>query len=142
MSLYQIAYASRNQIKGEQTQIDEEILSILAKARENNRRKNITGALLFNGCFFAQVLEGALPDIEAIYERILCDPRHSDIVMLSRAATDERTFYEWSMAYADPVAVQASPRMEIDFQDALVGGRLAGPRILAMLRTLVVHNSE
>ena len=142
MSLYQIVYASKNQIQGRPEIVDAEISSILAVSRENNQRKGITGALVFNGSVFAQVLEGALQDIEAIYEHIQCDPRHSDVVLLSNGAASERAFSDWSMAYADPGAVQASPELKLDFEAACGGGGHAGPRIVAMLRALVVREGE
>ena len=142
MSLYQIVYASKNQIEGEPAHVEEEIASILAVSRENNRRKGITGALVFNGSVFAQVLEGSLPQIEAIYEHIQCDPRHSDVVLLSNAAATERAFSDWSMAYTDPSMVSSSPDLKIDFEDACTGGKQAGPRIVTMLRALVVRESE
>ena len=139
MSLFQIVYASKNQIEGEPAHVEAEIASILAASRENNQRKGITGALLFNGALFAQVLEGALDHIEAVYERIQCDPRHSDVVLLSNAAANERAFSDWSMAYADPSTVQASPDLKINFEEACMGGKHAGPQIVNMLRELVVR---
>jgi hypothetical protein len=142
MSLYQIVYTSRNEIQGDPERVEAEIISILAVSRENNQRKSITGALLFNGSIFAQVLEGSLADIEQTYEHIQCDPRHSDVVLLSNAAANERAFSDWSMAYADPAKVIASPELKIDFEDAWSGGQSAGPHIVSMLRALVVRGSE
>ena len=142
MSLFQIVYCSRNEIQGEPEQVEAEIASILAKSRENNQRKGITGALLFNGAVFAQVLEGPLDQVETTYEAIQYDPRHSDVVVLSNGPTTERAFSDWSMAYADPAAVQSSPELKIDFEDACACGKDAGPRILTMLRALAAREGE
>ncbi len=141
MSLYQIVYASRNEIHGEPESVDAEIASILAASRKNNQSKDITGALMFNGSAFAQVLEGPLEHIEAAYERIQCDPRHSDVVLLSNAAATERAFSDWSMGYVDPLLVKSSASIRVDFDDACTGGAGAGGRIVTMLRTLVARES-
>ena len=75
--VYKIVYCSRNCL-----QDSDEIQRILTKSRENNRRHDVSGALLYNAGCFAQVLEGDQRAVEEIYERIACDPRHSDITML------------------------------------------------------------
>ena len=140
--MYQIVYSSKNEITGSPEQVQAEIASILEVSRINNQKQGITGALLFNGTMFAQVLEGPLENIETTYERIQCDPRHSDVVLLSNAPSEQRAFSDWSMAYADPAVVAASPSVRIDFDEACADTRNAGLRILDMLRALVVRESE
>ena len=64
------------------------------------------------------------------------------MVLLSNTTASERAFSDWSMAYADPSVVRSSPELKIDFEDACTGGEGAGPRIVGMLRALVVRESE
>ena len=142
MTVYQIVYSSRNEIAGSPEEVQAEVASILAVSRTNNQQQGITGALLFNGVMFAQVLEGPLDSIETTYERIQCDPRHSDVVLLSNAPSERRAFSDWSMAYADPAIVAESPGLKIDFDVASADQQHAGPRIVEMLRALVVRESE
>jgi blue light- and temperature-responsive anti-repressor len=99
-TIYQLIYCSRNTIADCHTDVDVEIGCILDASRRNNRRDRVTGALLFSAGSFAQVLEGPLAAIERTFERIQCDPRHGDVVVLQVHRSGRRDFGEWSMAYA------------------------------------------
>lgn len=90
MDLYQIVYCSRNGIQGAAAEVEAEIHSILASARQNNEPSGVTGALLFNGAAFAQVLEGPLGRVSQIFEEIQCDQRHSDVTILQNGACETR----------------------------------------------------
>ncbi|MGE5117002.1 MAG: BLUF domain-containing protein, partial [Betaproteobacteria bacterium] len=46
---------------------------------------------------FLQVLEGGRDAINRLYNRIVVDPRHRDVVLLSYAEITERRFAGWSM---------------------------------------------
>lgn len=67
-----------------------------------NRRQNITGALLFTGPHFAQILEGPGDAVAALMASITADDRHQKLVVLSHRAVGERQFEEWSLAYSGP----------------------------------------
>jgi class 3 adenylate cyclase len=64
----------------------------------NNQRDGITGVLLCLSGIFFQILEGEEAKIDRLYEKILADPRHTDILCL-KMETDvrERMFPKWSM---------------------------------------------
>lgn len=85
---------------------DDEVKTILNIANEHNSKNNITGALLFNGGYFTQVLEGPLVAIEELFERIQGDTRHIDCVVLCCEPITTRTFTKWSMAYEGPDTVE------------------------------------
>ena len=118
--LYSLAYFSRNMIAGTPAQVDAEIAAILEVAREKNRTAGLTGALLFSGGCFAQVLEGPRGTVEDIFETIQSDPRHRDVIILHLHPIEARSFPSWSMAYAgkaegmreraEAAAVLASPQ--------------------------------
>ncbi len=74
--------------------------AILEISRRNNARDGITGALMSCGGGFAQALEGPLDAVQRTFERIQCDPRHSDVVVLEARSVDERLFGKWDMALA------------------------------------------
>ncbi|MCG7755463.1 MAG: BLUF domain-containing protein [Nitrosomonas sp.] len=59
----------------------------------------MTGALMFNREYFAQVFEGVHDQIQETFERIQCDPRHDDVVVLDFEPVDARRFSRWSMGY-------------------------------------------
>ena len=78
---------------------DGDIASILTTARANNERHGVTGALLYHGGRFIQILEG--PD-EAVRERlavIAADPRHRSVQTVRDIQISERQFPQWTMGF-------------------------------------------
>ena len=76
----------------------EEIEEIGRLSKRNNKQRNITGVLLCLGGMFFQILEGEVEEIDRLYEKILGDTRHTDILCLkSELNVTERLFPEWSM---------------------------------------------
>lgn len=75
-----------------------EISKIGEISQRNNQRDQITGVLLcFNQIFF-QILEGEETKIEKVYEKILVDHRHTDILCLKMENDiPERMFPDWDM---------------------------------------------
>ncbi|WP_425540715.1 BLUF domain-containing protein [Rhodoblastus acidophilus] len=94
-----LVYFSRNLIKGDRSDVVEQIFQILTASRRNNLQRHITGALLFNSGCFAQCLEGRREDVEELFKRIQKDSRHIDIQMLSVELIDVRIFPGWSMGF-------------------------------------------
>jgi hypothetical protein len=72
--------------------------ALVAQAQANNARDEITGLLYSNGKRFLQALEGPKTAVEDTFLRIIADPRHHALVLLSRRETTRREFGEWSMA--------------------------------------------
>ena len=70
---------------------------ILRVSQRNNRRKDITGCLLYSGQHFAQILEGNSADLTELVSRIAKDPRHHSLVVVVDHEVDVRTFPDWSM---------------------------------------------
>lgn len=80
---------------------DLQLSVLLKRSRERNHRLQITGLLLYQGGNFLQVLEGAEPNVRALFQRICQDPRHKDIFTLFEEPIPEREFPDWSMAFRD-----------------------------------------
>lgn len=72
--------------------------ALFAQAQTNNRRDEVTGLLFTDGHRFLQVLEGSKATVEDTFLRIIADPRHHALVLLSRREIDVREFGSWSMA--------------------------------------------
>jgi hypothetical protein len=51
----------------------------------------------FDGTCFYQCLEGEEDVIDDLYRKILLDPRHHDVVLLTNRTIDSRQFQSWSM---------------------------------------------
>jgi hypothetical protein len=78
---------------------DAELLDILKVSRENNSARDITGLLLYKGGNFMQALEGPEEVVRALYERIVQDPRHKDVSIISSEQIQARQFPAWEMAF-------------------------------------------
>ncbi len=70
---------------------------ILLDARRCNRRDGITGALIVRQDIYMQLLEGPRKAVEAAYQRIRQDDRHTDVRSVRRMNTPTRLFADWAM---------------------------------------------
>ena len=140
--LYHVVYCSRNRIPGTPDAVSESIGGILAKSRENNNRDQVTGGLLFSDGCFAQVLEGPMNAVMAAFERIQCDERHGEIVVLQSGPIAERHFSGWSMAFAGTCAPGAGRMAGLGLGDTLMARSGAGETVLGLLRSVVVRETE
>ncbi len=73
--------------------------AILEQSRHNNAIDGVTGMLYADGRRFLQVLEGPQASVEPTFERILAEPRHRAIVILSDRTVEQREFGTWAMAH-------------------------------------------
>lgn len=78
---------------------DIQLENILEKARLNNFKFNVTGVLIVKGSIFLQCLEGKKEDVLFIYNKILNDERHGNIIDLVEEDIENRLFPNWSMGY-------------------------------------------
>ena len=75
---------------------------IVAHAQINNGLYDITGALIFTGQQFAQVLEGSEDAIQTVMACIHTDTRHGKIMVVDKSPITRRLFADWQMAYQGP----------------------------------------
>ncbi len=73
------------------------LAAILSGARRNNRRDDVTGALICRHDLYLQLIEGPAPAIDALYARITVDDRHADIRLLLTDTVNQRLFPQWEM---------------------------------------------
>ena len=136
--VFRIVYCSRNMIGDMGQDQTEQVAQILKKSRANNAAKGVTGALLYNEDYFAQVLEGPQQEIETIFERIQCDPRHGDVAVLECTPAAQRDFPEWSMAHVFPTREQTKAT-STTLHRAMQEPEDAGYQVLTLLRSMVVE---
>ncbi len=140
--LFRLVYCSRAAVadQGPGQLPAAEIERIAALSRRNNARDGVTGAMLCTAGCFAQVIEGGLDDVQRTFERIQCDPRHTDVVVLRAEPAGHRLFGGWDMALADAAGDAGAGQ-------ALAGALLrpderTGADILALLDGLVRREAE
>ncbi|MCM0609075.1 MAG: BLUF domain-containing protein [Ideonella sp. WA131b] len=73
--------------------------NILATCEAHNAAHGISGVLCQGQGLYLQVLEGERAEVNRLYNRILQDPRHHDVQMLSFEEIDRRRYPGWSMAH-------------------------------------------
>ena len=73
------------------------LAGILATARRNNPRDDITGALICRHDLYLQLIEGPAAAIDVLYARIERDHRHGDVSLLLTTEVTERMFPAWAM---------------------------------------------
>ena len=95
-----LLYVSESKIK--KADFETVVAGIVAKSVDWNTEHNLTGALIFTGTHFAQVLEGSQKDIDEVMSIITSDPRHGSIRVVDRSSITERQFPNWAMAYQGP----------------------------------------
>jgi hypothetical protein len=136
--LYRLVYHSRTLISGIPDQVAAEVDSILEASRRNNSRGAVTGALIFNGGMFAQVLEGARNDIEATFERIQRDERHGDVEILAFEEVQGRSFPSWSMAFVGRSRENENLFGHIGSDSGFEAKRLEGERVFRIMHDLAI----
>ncbi len=79
-----------------------ELKSILESAREKNKARGITGALIFNKHYFLQCIEGSRPIINELVNELVADPRHHNFQIISTQQVESRIWADWDMNYFSP----------------------------------------
>ena len=75
---------------------------ILRQSRERNRRLKLSGALLFDGGRFCQLLEGEPDAAQALMRRIERDTRHCKVkLLLDTLGPAPRMMTQWRCGYSD-----------------------------------------
>ena len=98
--MQRLLYVSDSRI--EAADVQSAVLQIVVNAQVKNIELGITGALIFTGEHFAQVLEGPQEAIDTLMAYINADPRHGNLVVVDRSSITRRRFPDWQMAYQGP----------------------------------------
>lgn len=106
-----------------------EIAALVEQAQANNVRDELTGALIYNGQNFMQLLEGPVARVEARLARIRADRRHNGMIEIRRRRIAARAFAAFSMLY--------SPLFRKHFQD--LSGLAAGTGLDAQDEQLIAN---
>lgn len=91
------------------------VKEIVEVARRSNPALGITGALLFDGERFCQLLEGGEAEVRGLMDRIAADARHTRVRVLHAAQTSAGLVMQrWASGYCDA--------QELDVIDAAAPG--------------------
>lgn len=82
--------------------------AIVEQCRINNPARGITGVLCYSGNTFIQVLEGGRLEVSRLYNTIVRDDRHREVVLLAYEEIAERHFCSWTMGQVNLAKVNPS----------------------------------
>jgi Sensors of blue-light using FAD len=119
----------------------EEMLVILRQSKANNPVHGITGVLCCSDSIYLQVLEGGRAAVNRLYNRIVADPRHKDVELLSYQQIGERRFAGWSMGQVNLTRLNPGLLLKYSASANLDPYAVSGEVSLALLDELVATAS-
>jgi hypothetical protein len=137
--LVRLMYASRAVPAVDQ----EELLAILRRSKADNARQGITGALCLcpTERIFVQVLEGGRAVVNALYQHIVADPRHTEVVLLHYEEIEERRFAGWSMGQINMSRLNPALLLKYSEQARLDPYAVSGKATMALFDELIATAS-
>jgi hypothetical protein len=118
-----------------------DLKQILASAIRTNSERGITGGLIFNRRYFAQVLEGEPAAVTQTFARINNDPRHKDVTATMEPVS-ERLFGAWSMGYAGNKELFEKVCAECGYAGGFDPKGMSGSDLTAIILALVVNEEN
>ena len=76
------------------------LFQLLTEARLRNEQLGNTGHLLYSNGLFTQCLQGPPDSLNALWQSLLRDERHHDVLLINRHPVSARRFPDWSMAFS------------------------------------------
>lgn len=124
-SLFQTLYVSQLAAEADFSAVKE----IVSAARRANPLRGITGALVFDGEYFGQLLEGRESEVTALMQRIEFDPRHRAVTTLfGGGVRTTRLTRAWRSGYCE------ARQLDALVADATLRGPAALAAFLAILQ--------
>ena len=119
----------------------EELQAILRESRAGNPAAGITGVLCISEGIFLQVLEGGRSAVNRLYGRIVADPRHTDVELLSYQEIGERRFAGWAMGQVNVARLNRALLLKYSETAALDPYAVSGAGSMALFDELVATAS-
>lgn len=129
--VFRLIYRSRSLLPAETRR--SELGSLFTQARANNKQQSITGALMLNGDWFVQTLEGDELKVRSLFDHIEKDTRHDSVALLETGEVDGRAFPRWAMAEVNDAETGETYLIAHDDGIAPAASRGTTPRQQAVL---------
>ncbi|MBC7686105.1 MAG: BLUF domain-containing protein [Bdellovibrionales bacterium] len=131
--LVRLLYASRASAKIDCAAMQD----IMQQSHAHNPHNGITGILCHSDKLYMQVLEGGRDVINALYAKILLDPRHRDVTLLHYEEISERHYAGWTMGQANLGKVNASTLLRFSALPEIDPHSISGKHSLALIDELM-----
>ena len=89
-----IAYISKATVCSQ-----DEIQHLVSRAQVKNAAMGISGRLFYIDTRFIQILEGGAASVGPLFQKIMADTRHRQVVTLLDRPIERRAFRDWSMQF-------------------------------------------
>jgi hypothetical protein len=119
----------------------DELVAILRKSKANNPSLGVTGVLCCSGGIFLQVLEGGRSAVNQLYNRIVADPRHTQVELLSYEEIGERRFAGWAMGQVDMARLNPALLLKYSESATLDPYAVSGAVSMALFQELMATAS-
>jgi hypothetical protein len=119
----------------------EALHAILRQCKAKNPAAGITGVLCYSEGIYLQVLEGGRSAVNALYNRIAADPRHTQVELMSYCEIGERRFASWSMGQVNLTRLNPSLLLKYSASAALDPYAVSGGVSMALFEELVATAS-
>jgi blue light- and temperature-responsive anti-repressor len=139
MSLVRLVYFSRNRLDASRGALADRVTEILSASVANNQRADISGGLVFNAQWFAQVLEGDRIAVVETFARIQRDARHGDVSTIECRLADTRRFGFWWMAAAGWSPQNAALFQQYCGSETFMPCRLDGDAACDLIAAVLSH---
>lgn len=137
MPLVRLLYRSDSELTGSDRAVREAAFAIADASHVNNTRVEVSGALMFAGGVFVQLLEGESAAVERVFERICCDVRHRRLLLLDCSTIEKRVFGDRGMVAFEGDARARSLFPTISEATPYTGrSRLSGNTAVDLMRAL------
>ena len=131
--LFRLVYRSRSTLRGSAEEVHQQVNRIVTLSRHRNAQAGVTGALMFTGLFFLQALEGPAAAVEATFDRICCDLRHSGVEVVECGPVLEPAFGDWSMSHLVPTIEAGALLDRVEHDTELADAASAAMKLMLTL---------
>jgi len=135
--LVRLLYASR----AAEPVTAELIESILRSSHKYNPALGITGVLCHGGDVYMQVLEGGRAAVNDLYNKIVRDSRHRQVMLLLYEEVAERRFAGWTMGHVNLKKINPSLLLKHSELPELDPFAVTGAASMALLEDLMATAS-
>jgi hypothetical protein len=115
--------------------------SILRSSHAHNPALGITGVLCYGGDVYMQVLEGGRSAVNNLYNTIVRDSRHREVMLLKYTEIAERRFAGWTMGHVNLKKINPSLLLKHSELAELDPFAVTGAASMALLEDLIATAS-
>jgi len=119
----------------------EESESIMSSSRSYNISNGITGILCYGRGIYLQAIEGGRTEVNNLYNHIIRDTRHTDVVLLHYQEIRERRFSGWTMGQVNLSKLNTSIVLKYSERPELDPYSVSGDVSMALLEELMLTAS-